>query len=181
MTTPVVNIYFIQRVSTYIFSVVNWVGIISIFAINWILKKQKNRDFLQDFFLLIVTLDVVGFIVVSIYGINHINFRFFGMAILNGTSTAIWGCIIRSNINRVWQGDNLTNYQTQENYLVSISEILGATLAIVVIKLDINIDILIGLQILGQLVMGIFDYKVIRSINKRQPICNKTQIAQSGR
>lgn len=167
MSTPVVNIYFLQKVSTYIFSLVNWVGIVTVFIINWILKQQKNRDFLQKFFLLIIILDVVGFIFVSIYGLKDINIRFFGIAILNGTSSAIWMCIMKSNINKVWQGNDLTNYQTQESYLVSIAQILGATLAIIVIKFNVNINILIGLQILAQFIMGIFDYKVIRIVEQR--------------
>ena len=73
---------------------------------------------------------------------------------------------MKSNINKIWQGDDLTNYQTQESYLVSIAQIMGATLAIVAIKLDVNINVLIGLQILAQFIMGIFDYKVIRIVEK---------------
>jgi len=155
-----------QKVSTYIYSIVNWVGIITIFIINYILKKQKNRELLQKFFLLIVILDVLGFLFVSIYGLHNINIRFFGISILNGTSSAIWMCIMKSNINKIWQGDDLTNYQTQESYLVSIAQIMGATLAIVVIKFEININVLIGLQILAQFIMGIFDYKVIKIVER---------------
>jgi len=161
LTTPTINIY-----STYIYSIVNWVGIITIFLINYILKKQKNRELLQKFFLLIIILDVAGFLFVSIYGLQNINIRFFGISILNGTSSAIWMCIMKSNINKIWQGEELTNYQTQESYLVSIAQIVGATLAIVVIKLEVNINVLIGLQILAQFVMGIFDYKVIRIVER---------------
>ena len=73
---------------------------------------------------------------------------------------------MKSNINKIWQGDDLTNYQTQESYLVSIAQIMGATLAIVVIKLEVSINILIGLQILAQFIMGIFDYKVIRIVER---------------
>ena len=73
---------------------------------------------------------------------------------------------MKSNINKIWQGDDLTNYQTQESYLVSIAQIMGATLAIVVIKLEVSIDVLIGLQILAQFIMGIFDYKVIKIVEK---------------
>ena len=155
-----------QKVSTYIYSIVNWVGIITIFMINYILKKQNNRELLQKFFLLIVILDVLGFLFVSIYGLHDINIRFFGIAILNSTSSAIWICIMKSNINKVWQGEELTNYQTQESYLIYIAQIMGATLAILMIKLEVNINILIGLQILAQFIIGIFDYKVIRIVEK---------------
>jgi len=155
-----------QKVSTYIYSIVNWVGIITIFLINYILNKQKNRELLQKFFLLIIILDVLGFLFVSIYGMNNIQIRFFGIAILNSTSSAIWICIMKSNINKVWQGEELTNYQTQESYLIYIAQIMGATLAILMIKLEVNINILIGLQILAQFIIGIFDYKVIRIVEK---------------
>ena len=73
---------------------------------------------------------------------------------------------MKSNINKIWQGDDLTNYQTQESYLVSIAQIMGATLAIVVIKLEVSINILIGLQIFAQFIMGIFDYKVIKIVER---------------
>jgi len=155
-----------QKVSTYIYSIVNWVGIITIFIINYILKKQKNRDLLQKFFLLIIILDVLGFLFVSIYGMNNIQIRFFGIAILNSTSSAIWICIMKSNINKIWQGEELTNYQTQESYLISIAQIMGATLAIVVVKFEVNINVLIGLQIFAQFIMGIFDYKVISIVER---------------
>jgi len=72
-----------QKVSTYIYSIVNWVGIITIFLINYILKKQKNRELLQKFFLLIIILDVLGFLFVSIYGLHNINIRFFNMDVYN--------------------------------------------------------------------------------------------------
>jgi len=166
MTTPMINIYFLQRVSTYIFSIVNWVGIVSVLIINWILKKQKNRDILQKFFLLIIILDLTGFVCVSLYGLQHINVRFFGIALLNGTSSAIWMCIIKSNINKVWYGEELTNYQTQESYLVSIAQVIGASLAILLVRLNINVNILIGLQILAQFVMSVFDYKSIKTIER---------------
>ena len=159
-----------QKVSTYIYSIVNWVGIITIFIINYILKQQKNRELLQKFFLLIIILDVLGFLFVSICGINNVNIRFFGLAILNGTSASIWICIMKSNINKVWQGDELTNYQTQESYLESIAQIMGATLAIVVIKFGVSINVLIGLQIFAQFIMGIFDYKVIKIVEKKARI-----------
>jgi len=73
---------------------------------------------------------------------------------------------MKSNINKIWQGEELTNYQTQESYLVSIAQIMGATLAILMIKLEVNINVLIGLQILAQFIMGIFDYKVIRIVER---------------
>ena len=73
---------------------------------------------------------------------------------------------MKSNINKVWQGEELTNYQTQESYLIYIAQIMGATLAILMIKLEVNINILIGLQILAQFIIGIFDYKVIRIVEK---------------
>ena len=53
-TTPLVNIFFIQKVSTVVFSIVNWVNIIIILAMNKILKSQKNREKLQKFFLPII-------------------------------------------------------------------------------------------------------------------------------
>ena len=101
---------------------------------------------------------------------NNVNIRFFGLAILNGTSASIWICIMKSNINKVWQGDELTNYQTQESYLESIAQIMGATLAIVVIKFGVSINVLIGLQIFAQFIMGIFDYKVIKIVEKKARI-----------
>ena len=43
---------------------------------------------------------------------------------------------------------------------------MGATLAIVAIKFEVSINILIGLQIFAQFIMGIFDYKVIKIVER---------------
>jgi len=71
---------------------------------------------------------------------------------------------MKSNINKIWYGEELTDYQTQESYLVSIAQVIGASLAIVLVKINVNISVLIGLQVLAQFIMGIFDFKVLKMI-----------------
>lgn len=167
-TTPLVNIFFIQKVSTVVFSIVNWVSIIIVLVMNKILKSQKNREVLQKFFLPIIIIDTLLFIIISFAGEYYINIRFFGLAILNGTTTAIWMCIMKSNINKVFMGDELTNFQTQQEYLVSISQLIGATIAVLLTKLDVGIEILMLIQIIASVIMGYFDYKVIKIIETRE-------------
>ena len=167
-TTPLVNIFFIQKVSTVVFSIVNWVSIIIVLVMNKILKSQKNREVLQKFFLPIIIIDTLIFLIISFAGEYYINIRFFGLAILNGTTTAIWMCIMKSNINKVFMGDELTNFQTQQEYLVSISQLIGATIAVLLTKLDVGIEILMLIQIIASVIMGYFDYKVIKIIETRE-------------
>lgn len=167
-TTPLVNIFFIQKVSTVVFSIVNWVSIIIVLAMNKILKSQKNREILQNFFLPIIVIDTLLFLLISFAGEYYINIRFFGLAVLNGTTTAIWMCIMKSNINKVFMGDELTNFQTQEEYLISISQLIGATIAVALTKLDMSIEILMLIQIIASIIMGYFDYKVIKIIERKE-------------
>lgn len=167
-TTPIVNIFFIQKVSSIIFSIVNWTSIIVVLAMNKILKNQRNRKKLEKAFLQIMTIDTLLFIFISFASEYYINLRFFGLAILNGTTTAIWMCIMKSNINRVFAGEELTNLQTQQEYLGSVAELIGASMAIVLIKLNINIDVLMLVQVIASTVMGYFDYKTITLIKKTE-------------
>lgn len=167
-TTPLVNIFFIQKVSTVVFSIVNWVSIIIVLVMNKILKSQKNREVLQKFFLPIIVIDTLLFFIISFAGEYYINIRFFGLAFLNGTTTAIWMCIMKSNINKVFMGDELTNFQTQQEYLISISQLIGATIAVALTKLDMGIEILMLIQIIASVIMGYFDYKVIKIIERKE-------------
>lgn len=164
MTTPLVNIFFIQKVSTVVFSIVNWVSIIIVLFMNKVLKSQSNRDVLEKFFLQIIIIDTLLFILTCFISGYYINIRFFSMAILNGTTTAIWMCIMKSNVNRVFTGNDLTNFETQQDYLASIAQLIGATVAILLTKLNTNINILMLMQIVASIVMGYFDYKVIKII-----------------
>ena len=161
---PLVYIYFIQKVSTTIFSMVNWVSIIIALLMSKILKNKNNRDFLEKFFLQIIIIDTVLFFLISFAGEYYINIRFFGIAIINGTTTAIWMCIIKSNINKVFIGDDLTDFNTHQDYIVSIAQLIGASLAIILTKFNVSINILILLQILASMIMGFFDYKTIKLI-----------------
>lgn len=166
-TTPLVNIFFIQKVSTVMFSIVNWVSIMIVLGMNKILKSQKNREILQRFFLPIIIIDTLLFLLISFIGEYYINIRFFGLAVLNGTTTAIWMCIMKSNINNVFMGDELTNVETYQDYLISIAQLIGATIAIVFTQINIDINILMLIQIVASVIMGYFDYKVIKIIETK--------------
>lgn len=167
MTIPLVNIFFIQKVSTVIYSVVNWVSIIVVLLMNRFLKNQNNRDKLEKIFLQIIIIDTILLLTISLFGAVYINFRFFSMAILNGTSTAIWACIIKSNINRVFTKNDLTDFQTQQDYLMSIAQLIGASLAIILTKFNLNIDILMLIQVIASAIMGYFDYSTVKIIKKK--------------
>ncbi len=163
-TTPLVNIYFIQKVSTITFSIVNWASIVIILLMNKFLKNKSNRDILERFFLPVIIVDTILFILISFVGEYYINFRFFGLAILNGTTTAIWMCVMKSNINNVFIGDELTNLEIYQDYLISIAQLIGASIAIVLTKMDIDINILMLIQIVASITMGYFDFKTIKII-----------------
>lgn len=152
------------------FSIVNWVSIVLTLLMSKILKNKDNRDLLEKFFLLIIILDTITFFIISFVGEYYINIRFFGLAVLNGTTTAIWMCIMKSNINKVFRGDELTDFQTYQDYLISIAELIGATIAIILTKFNTNINILMTMQIIASVIMGYFDYKVIKIIKKEKEI-----------
>jgi hypothetical protein len=164
MTTPLINIFFIQQVSTMTFSIVNWMGIVLTLLMSKVLKNKNNRDTLEKFFFQIIIIDTILFMIVSFVGEYYINIRFFGLAILNGTTTAIWMCIMKSNINKVFVGDELTDLETHQDYLISIAQLIGATLAIILTRLSTDINILMFMQIVASVVMGYFDFKTIKII-----------------
>lgn len=71
---------------------------------------------------------------------------------------------MKSNINKVFSGDELTNFQTYQDYLISIAQLAGATTAIILTKMDIDINILMLIQIIASITMGYFDFKTIKII-----------------
>ena len=75
---------------------------------------------------------------------------------------------MKSNINKIFMGEELTNFQTQQEYLISISQLIGATIAVALTKLDMSIEILMFVQIIASIIMGYFDYKVIKIIERKE-------------
>lgn len=165
-TTPMVNLFFIQKISSFMYSITNWVSIILGIIMNKILKKKTNRNIIENKLVPIILLDTVLFILSSIIGKSYINVRFLGLAILNSTTTTMWVCTMRSNINKIFISEELTEFNINQDYVVSIAELLGASSAILITKIGINIDILMSLQIMASLIMGYFDYKALQLIKK---------------
>lgn len=165
-TTPLVNLFFMQKVSGFIFSIVNLVSIVTVLIMNKLLKSKSNRSLLERLFLQIIILDTFLFLIISAMSEHFVNIRFFGLAVLNGTTAAIWLCIVRSNINKVFSGEELTDFQTHQEYLSSISQLIGASLAVALTKIDIGITALMFIQIIASVIMGYFDYKTIKIVRK---------------
>ncbi len=75
---------------------------------------------------------------------------------------------MKSNINNVFMGDELTNVETYQDYLISIAQLIGATIAIVFTQINIDINILMLIQIIASVIMGYFDFKTIKIIKIHQ-------------
>ena len=65
-------------------------------------------------------------------------------------------------------GDELTNVETYQDYLISIAQLIGATIAIVFTQINIDINILMLIQIIASVIMGYFDFKTIKIIKIHQ-------------
>lgn len=166
MTSPVVQIHFMQLIDSNILAIsdIFAVGIAAI--TNTSVTKEKFLTWYNKHFTLIVTTDVLSFIVVSCAGMEMAAMRYIGMSIISALSTTLWTCIMRNSINNAINGKELTIWQSLANSYEMYASLAGGVVILVLGTIDV--EIAIAIQCVANLIMGLTDLKARKLLNEEQ-------------
>lgn len=157
LTSPIIQIYFVSRVSTEIFAAANMLSTGLAALVNSSVAADRIMRWYKKHFYSIVIIDLLCFCIVSFLSTEYITVRFLGLAVLNAVSTNLWYVLMRNAVNNIIKGDNLTKWESFESAWNLGGQFFGAALAIYFI--DIPLELCIGLQCIANIIMGTTDYK----------------------
>jgi hypothetical protein len=164
LTSPIIQIYFVSRVSTEIFAAANMLSTGLAALVNSSVAVDRIMRWYKKHFYSIVIIDLLCFCIVSFLSTEYITVRFLGLAVLNAVSTNLWYVLMRNAVNNIIKGDNLTKWESFESAWNLGGQFFGAALAIYFI--DIPLELCIGLQCIANIIMGTTDYKAWNMIWK---------------
>lgn len=157
LTSPIIQIYFVSRVSTEIFAAANMLSTGLAALVNSSVAVDRIMRWYKKHFYSIVIIDLLCFCIVSFLSTEYITVRFLGLAILNAVSTNLWCVLMRNAVNNIIKGDSLTKWESFESAWNLGGQFFGAALAIYFI--DMPLELCIGLQCIANIIMGTTDYK----------------------
>lgn len=157
LTSPIIQIYFVSRVSTEIFAAANMLSTGLAALVNSSVVADRIMRWYKKHFYSIVIIDLLCFCIVSFLSTEYITVRFLGLAILNAVSTNLWCVLMRNAVNNIIKGDSLTKWESFESAWNLGGQFFGAALAIYFI--DMPLELCIGLQCIANIIMGTTDYK----------------------
>lgn len=157
LTSPIIQIYFVSRVSTEIFTAANMLSTGLAALVNSSVAVDRIMRWYKKHFYNIVIIDLLCFCIVSFLSTEYITVRFLGLAILNAVSTNLWCVLMRNAVNNIIKGDSLTKWESFESAWNLGGQFFGAALAIYFI--DMPLELCIGLQCIANIIMGTTDYK----------------------
>ena len=157
LTSPIIQIYFVSRVSTEIFAAANMLSTGLAALVNSSVAVDRIMRWYKKHFYSIVIIDLLCFCIVSFLSTEYITVRFLGLAILNAVSTNLWCVLMRNAVNNIIKGDSLTRWESFESAWNLGGQFFGAALAIYFI--DMPLELCIGLQCIANIIMGTTDYK----------------------
>jgi hypothetical protein len=173
LTSPIIQIYFMNLVSTQILAFSNLLSVGLAAFVNSTIPNQKIKQFYRDNFSLIIALDIISFCVISLLSVEYVNVRFIGFSIIEAISSNLWCIIMRDAINQVISGDNLTNWNSYSNSFCLWSSLGGGILAMIFTSIDVNTCI--AMQCVANIFMGATDYYAykILKVERSESICNQ--------
>ena len=157
LTSPIIQLYFVSRVSTEIFAASMMLSTGLAALVNSSVAADRIMRWYKKHFYSIVIIDLLCFCIVSFLSTEYITVRFLGLAILNAVSTNLWCVLMRNAVNNIIKGDSLTKWESFESAWNLGGQFFGAALAIYFI--DIPLELCIGLQCIANIIMGTTDYK----------------------
>ena len=164
LTSPIIQIYFVSRVTTEIFAAANMLSTGLAALVNSSVAVDKIMAWYKKHFYGIVIIDLLCFCTISFLSTEYVTVRFLGLAILNAISTNLWFVLMRNAVNNIINGDSLTKWESFESACNLGGQFFGAALAIYLT--NIPLEICIGLQCIANIIMGTTDYKAWNMIWK---------------
>lgn len=155
-TTPIVHIYFINLVEPSIYSLANFIEAALSAIVNSLLSNQKWRHYFKQFALYFLALDSILYIIIIFLGIDYINIRFIGLAVINSLLCNIWFIMLSNTLNKNISGDTLTNFKVLQRSWMLWGSLIGSGIGIW-INNSISIELALTLQAISTVIIAICD------------------------
>lgn len=165
LTSPMVHVYFISLISAKVLAAANLLSLGLGAFVNLTVSVDRAKEMYRRNFVFIVLIDVICYVMFSFGGLENPAVRFIGFAVLNAVSTTLWTVVMRNAVNRVIEGDELTDWESLQKSVTLTAACLGGVLAL--LAPDIEIVICIGLQCIGNLILGLSDLKAFKMLAEK--------------
>ena len=165
ISSPVVHIYFCQLISPRVLAIADMISLLITAIVNSTIPLENMKKLYRKNFNVIVVIDIILYALISYEGLEYPEVRFIGFAILTAITTTLWGMIIRNAINRLLNGDDLTDWQAIRESAELWAAFIGALILVIIETLPI--DLCIFLQCFGNTFLGIVDMYVYRLIARK--------------
>ena len=166
ITNPVMAIYFTSRVDPSIISLANMITL----GLGGLIKNSVNIDKIMNlyrkYFIYIILLDLLASAIIYAFSIDHINFRYIGLAISNATTANLWLIVINNAINRNINGDALTKFNASMGAYDMYASMFGSLTALILTNNNISINNCLILQWFALFIMGIIDIRAYKRLTK---------------
>ena len=97
---------------------------------NSLLSNQKWRHYFKQFALYFLALDSILYIIIIFLGIDYINIRFIGLAVINSLLCNIWFIMLSDALNKNISGDTLTNFKVLQRSWMLWGSLIGSGIGI---------------------------------------------------
>jgi len=169
VTNPTIHVYMIQSISTEFYKVIEFLNNFLGLSIFFLIDKKDENGFpvflysLRKYFVLIIIIGTSLFVLSNFLGLYDTRIRFVMLAIIEGTSSLIWGTIIGDLFNQVIHNTDLSLYFNKAGKYDKVGSIIGAFLMLIV---DLNIEIVLGIQCLIYIYMAYCDIRIYNLLTK---------------
>lgn len=155
-TIPIVYIYFISLVEPSIYSLANFIEAALSAIVNSLLSNQKWRHYFKQFALYFLALDSILYIIIIFLGIDYINIRFIGLAVINSLLCNIWFIMLSDALNKNISGDTLTDFKVLQRSWMLWGSLIGSSIGIW-INNSISVELALILQAISTIIIAVCD------------------------
>lgn len=163
-TIPTVQLHFMKLVepTVYASSIVLQTFIAAI--VQTLMSREEFRRKISRVLIFLLIIDVVAFWLVSVVCAEHVSIRFIGMSVLSATTSSLWLTTLRGAINNVLSSNTLTDFEALSGACNLWADLAGGILAMVFVNM--NIELAIYLQCIGNLLYAVSDYYAYRRLTQ---------------
>lgn len=132
---------------------------------NSLLSNQKWRHYFKQFALYFLALDSILYIIIIFLGIDYINIRFIGLAVINSLLCNIWFIMLSDVLNKNISGDILTDFKVLQRSWMLWGSLIGSGIGIW-INNSISVELALVLQAISTVVIAVCDEYSFGKLNE---------------
>ena len=178
MIMPTISTYFFSAVGADVVAIANIASTAVACVDMHLLSKNSVLDFLRRHFAALLILDITIYIVVNYYGVDKPFIRFVGVYVESAFTVQFIEGILEDVRNSRLMGRYRTIIENEIHAKETFAYLIGAVLAIVIYKMDMNPDIstCIILFTIFLIVASSFDYLSFKRLQRMPEIGSEAKI-----